>query len=153
MIKAVIFDLDGLLIDSEPIWFEVRKNFMQKFGLDWTNEDHRKQMGVSKQSWANYTYHKIGGKLSLENIIDDILGKMKSSYENGIFKILPGADTALKFCSENYITGLASGSPIVLINTAMKAAGWVQYFSKVVSSDEVDNGKPAPDTYLEIFRG
>lgn len=151
MIKAVIFDLDGLLVDSEPVWFKVRKSFMQQFNLEWTVEDHIKQMGVSTESWANYTYDKIGGKLERERIIDEILNRMISNYENGEVNILTGANTALKYCSENYITGLASGSPLRLINAAIKGAGWSQYFSKVISSDEVDNGKPAPDTYLEIF--
>jgi len=151
MIKAVIFDLDGLLVDSEPVWFKVRKSFMQKFDLEWTDEDHRKQMGVSKKAWASYTYNKIDGKLPLEKIIDEILDRMEYNYKNGKVKILPGANEALEYCSKSYITGLASGSPLRLINAAIKGAGWSQYFSKVVSSDEVDNGKPAPDTYLEIF--
>jgi beta-phosphoglucomutase-like phosphatase (HAD superfamily) len=141
MIKAIIFDLDGLLVDSEPVWFEVRKSFMQKFGLEWTDEDHQKQMGVSKKAWADYTFNKIGGKLSLDKVIEEILKRMVYNYENGNVKILPGANESLEYCSINYITGLASGSPLVLIHAAIKAAGWSQYFSKVVSSDEVNNGK------------
>jgi HAD superfamily hydrolase (TIGR01509 family) len=109
-------------------------------------------MGVSKKAWADYTFNIFGGKLSLDKVIEEILKRMVYNYENGNVKILPGANEALEYCSNNYITGLASGSPLVLINAAIKAADWSQYFSKVVSSDEVNNGKPAPDTYLEIFK-
>jgi len=151
MIKAVIFDLDGLLVDSEPVWFEARKDFMNKFNLDWTDKDHRKQMGVSTEFWANYTYEKIEGRLSHEKIIDEILGRMVSYYEGGEVRILPGADEALKYCSKNYIVGLASGSPLKLINAALKGANWERFFSEIVSSDEVKKGKPNPDTYIEIF--
>lgn len=151
MINAVIYDLDGLLVDSEPVWFRARKDFMSKYGLEWTNEDHKIQMGVSTEFWANYTYEKIGGKCPHDEIIDQILGRMVSYYESGDVVTRPGADEALKYCSDNYIVGLASGSPIRLIEAALKGKGWQHYFRQVVSSDEVPNGKPAPDTYLEIF--
>ena len=151
MINAVIFDLDGLLVDSEPVWFRARKDFMNKFGQDWTDEDHKIQMGVSTEFWADYTYKKIGGKMSREKIVDEILGRMVAFYEGGDVKVMPGAEDALMHCSENYIVGLASGSPLRLIDAALRGRNWGKYFREVVSSDEVPNGKPAPDTYLEIF--
>jgi HAD superfamily hydrolase (TIGR01509 family) len=151
LINAVIFDLDGLLVDTEPVWFRARKDFMNKFGQDWTDEDHKIQMGVSTEFWADYTYKKIDGKMSREKIVDEILGRMVTFYESGDVKVMPGAEDALKYCSENYITGLASGSPLRLIDAALEGRNWRKYFRRVVSSDEVENGKPAPDTYLEIF--
>jgi beta-phosphoglucomutase-like phosphatase (HAD superfamily) len=152
LIEAVIFDLDGLLVDSEPVWFKARKDFMNKFGLEWTVEDHKIQMGVSTEFWANYTYEKIGGRVSHNIIIDEILGRMISYYEDGEVETLPGASEALSYCADNFIVGLASGSPLRLIDAAIKGKGWEHYFREVVSSDEVEKGKPAPDTYLEIFR-
>ena len=77
---------------------------------------------------------------------------MVKYYESGEVTILPGANEALNYCSSNYITGLASGSPLKLINAALEGAKWHKHFMEIVSSDEVDNGKPAPDTYLEIFK-
>ncbi|MFC2084265.1 HAD family hydrolase [Bacteroidota bacterium] len=151
MVKAVVFDLDGLLVDSEPVWFKARKSFMQRFGLTWIDEDHKKQMGVSTNSWANYTYEMINGKLSHQEIIDGILNIMTSYYENGQMQILPGAEEALEYCSNNFIVGLASGSPMRLINAALNGNKWAKYFVEVVSSDEVEHGKPAPDVYMEIF--
>ncbi len=151
MINAVIFDLDGLLVDSEPVWFRARKDFMNRFGLDWTDEDHKIQMGVSTEFWADYTFKKIEGRIPHNEIIDEILGRMTDFYESGEVKLKPGAEEALSYCSENYITGLASGSPLRLINAALKGRDWGKFFKEVVSSDEVAEGKPAPDTYLEIF--
>ena len=152
MISAVIFDLDGLLVDSEPVWFRARKEFMNKYGQEWTDEDHKIQMGVSTEFWADYTYKKISGKISREKIIDEILGRMVSYYEGGDVKVMPGAEEALEYCSGHFVTGLASGSPLRLIDAALNGRNWRKYFREVVSSDEVQNGKPAPDTYLEIFR-
>lgn len=152
MIRAVVFDLDGLLVDSEPVWFEAIKDFLNRFNIEWTDEDQIKQMGARTDVWADNTFKKIDGRVSHEKIIHEILGRMISFYESGEIKIMPGANEALKYCSENYIVGLASGSPLRIINAALKGAGWSQYFREVVSSDEVENGKPAPDSYLEIYK-
>jgi len=152
LIEAVIFDLDGLLVDSEPVWFKARKDFMNKFGLEWTKEDHKIQMGVSTEFWANYTFEKIDSRATHETIVEGILGRMISFYEEGEVETLPGADEALSYCSDNFIVGLASGSPLRLINAAIKGKGWEKYFKEIVSSDEVEKGKPAPDTFLEIYK-
>lgn len=152
MIKAVVFDLDGLLVDSEPVWFEAIKDFLKQFNIEWTEEDQIKQMGARTDVWADNTFKKIDGRVSHEKIISEILGRMISFYESGEIKIMPSANEALKYCSKNYIVGLASGSPIRLINAALNGADWTQYFREVVSSDEVINGKPAPDSYLEIYK-
>ena len=151
MTRAVIFDLDGLLVDTEPIWYEVTKDLFKKYNIEWTEEEQIKQMGARTDVWAENTFKKIDGRVSREKIIHEILGRMISFYESGDIKIMPGAIEALEYCSENYIVGLASGSPMLLINAALNGADWNKYFVEVVSSDEVENGKPAPDSYLEIY--
>lgn len=152
MINAVVFDLDGLLVDSEPMWFRARREIFQRFGLVWTAEDQKQQMGVSTAMWAGYLAQKLQGKLSREEIVTESLGKMAFYYRNGEVRIMPGAREALAYCAGKYKLGLASGSPKLLIDAALRGANWRHFFSEVVSSDAVNRGKPAPDVYLEAMK-
>lgn len=152
MIQAVVFDLDGLLVDSEPMWFRARREIFQRFGLVWTEEDQTKQMGVSTAMWADYLAQKLQGKLSREEIVNESLRKMASYYQTGEVRIMPGAHEALAYSANLYKLGLASGSPKLLINAALSGANWRHFFSEVISSDEVNHGKPAPDVYLAAMK-
>jgi len=152
MLTTVIFDLDGLLVDSEPVWFRVRDEMFQRFGMVWTEADQMKQMGVSTAMWAEYITQKLQGKLSREAIVDESLGKMATYYKTGEVRTMPGATEALGDCSAKYKVGLASGSPKQLIEAALQGANWRRFFQDAVSSDEVQHGKPAPDVYVEVLR-
>lgn len=152
MITTVIFDLDGLLVDSEPMWFRARREIFQRFGLAWTAADQKKQMGVSTAMWADYIAQKLQGKLSREEIVNESLGKMASYYQAGAVRIMPGAREALQYCAGKYKLGLASGSPKLLIDAALSGANWRHFFLEIVSSDEVNHGKPAPDVYWEVMK-
>lgn len=152
MIRAVIFDLDGLLVDSEPIWFRARHEIFQRFGLVWSEADQKQQMGVSTAMWADYIAQKLQGKLSREEIVSESLGKMASYYHAGEVRLMPGAREALEYCAGRFKLGLASGSPKLLIDAALRGADWHHFFSKAVSSDEVARGKPSPDVYLEAMK-
>jgi HAD superfamily hydrolase (TIGR01509 family) len=152
MITAVIFDLDGLLVDSEPMWFRARSEIFQRFSLVWTEAEQKKQMGVSTAMWADYIALKLQGKMSREEIVNESLSKMASYYRAGEVRIMPGAAEALGYCAGKYKLGLASGSPMLLIDAALSGANWRHFFSEMVSSDEVNHGKPAPDVYLEVMK-
>jgi HAD superfamily hydrolase (TIGR01509 family) len=152
MIRAVVFDLDGLLVDSEPMWFRARREIFQRFGLVWTEIDQKKQMGVSTATWADYIAQKLQGKLSREEIVRESLSKMASYYQVGEVRLMPGAREALEYCAGKFKLGLASGSPKLLIDAALRGADWQHYFSETLSSDEVKHGKPAPDVYWEVMK-
>lgn len=152
MIKAVIFDLDGLLVDSEPLWFRARSELFQRFNLVWTDDDQERLMGVSTSFWIEYMSEKLQRKISSKVIEEGILNKMVSYYHAGDVTLMPGAQNALEFCYSRYKLGLASGSPRKLIEAALTGANWSRYFAEVLSSDEVAKGKPAPDVYLEVIR-
>jgi beta-phosphoglucomutase-like phosphatase (HAD superfamily) len=83
MIQAVVFDLDGLLVDSEPMWFRARSEIFQRFGLLWTEADQKKQMGVSTAMWADYLAQKLQDRMSRQEVIDESLSKMASCYQAG----------------------------------------------------------------------
>lgn len=152
LIKAVVFDLDGLLIDSEPVWFRARAEMFGRFGLEWTDADQKRLMGVSTATWIEYLTKKLQGRMSSTEIAEESLSKMVSYYRAGEVPLMPGAGQALEACAGRYKLGLASGSPRVLIDAALSGATWQLFFSEMLSSDEVNRGKPAPDAYLEIMR-
>jgi HAD superfamily hydrolase (TIGR01509 family) len=152
MINAVIFDMDGLLVDSEPSWYRARIELAEQHGKIWTETDQLAMAGVHTDVWVGTLYDKLEGQLSRDEVFEGIIGRMVSYYEAGEVPILPGADEALATCADRYPVGLASGSPMRLIDACLKGAGWSEYFDALITSDELEHGKPAPDVYLEIMR-
>jgi len=151
VIQAVIFDMDGLLVDSEPVWFAARCELLGRFGKQWSEFDQERLMGVSTATWVEYVTRKLEGAMAPEEVLQTIVGMMAAAYESGDVPLLPGASEALQHCAGRYRVGLASGSPRVLIDAALKGADWQRCFERVVSSDECARGKPAPDVYIEIM--
>jgi HAD superfamily hydrolase (TIGR01509 family) len=152
MITTIIFDLDGLLMDTEPLWHQARVEFFKPFGLVWTESDQEQCMGLSTAGWVAYMVKRLDGQLSSQMVQDEIVGRMAQYYGNGHVRILPGAQEALEFSFEKFTLGLASGSYRRLLEAAVQGAGWTKFFAEIVSSDDVPKGKPAPDVYLEIVR-
>jgi HAD superfamily hydrolase (TIGR01509 family) len=152
MIDAVIFDMDGLLVDSEPAWYRARVDLLEQHGKTWTATDQLAMAGVHTDVWVDALYDKLGGQLSRERVFEAIIGRMVGYYEGGEVPIMPGADEALAACAERYRIGLASGSPMRLISACLTGAGWRDHFEALISSDELEHGKPAPDVYLELMR-
>jgi HAD superfamily hydrolase (TIGR01509 family) len=151
VIQAVIFDMDGLLIDSEPIWFRARRDLLRRFGKSWTESDQEPLMGVSTSVWVDYFTEILEGAMPAEAVLNSVMEMMVAAYDDGDVPLLPGADEALRYCVGNFRVGLASGSPRMLIDAALKGAGWQSLFEQTISSDECARGKPSPDVYLEIM--
>jgi HAD superfamily hydrolase (TIGR01509 family) len=152
MIEAVIFDMDGLLVDSEPAWNRARVELLEQHGKTWTESDQLAQAGVHTDVWVGALYDKLEGQLSRELVLDEIIGRMAGYYEGGEVPILPGADEALAACADSYRVGLASGSPTRLIEACLKGASWGDFFDALISSDELEHGKPAPDFSHDLMR-
>lgn len=151
MIQAVIFDMDGLLVDSEPVWYAARRELLARFGKQWSAADQERLMGVSTSTWVDYVTEKLEGALPADQVLHSVLDMMAAAYESGDVPLLPGASAALEHCVPSYRVGLASGSPRLLIDAALTGAGWDSLFEAVISSDECARGKPAPDVYSEIM--
>lgn len=150
-IQAVIFDLDGLLIDSEVAWNEVRTEIAAQRGITWTEGDHRAVMGVSTAEWVAYMTERLALDLSPAEVQDLVAGRMVASYRARIpFK--PGAVELVQRTAARYPTGLASGSTSELIDIVVAAPEFAGRFDAVVSADEVGRGKPHPDVCLETAR-
>lgn len=152
MIKAIIFDMDGLLIDSEPVWFRARKELLGNLNLEWTWDLQRKTLGVSTKDWVEQLYNIVSGAMTRNELQKGVTDRMLKYYANGEVDVMPGADAALKYAKDNFKVGLASGSYKELLYSAVKVKNWASIFDEILSSDDMERGKPHPDVYLETAK-
>jgi HAD superfamily hydrolase (TIGR01509 family) len=147
MIEAVIFDMDGLLVDSEPVWDQARKSMADEAGKDWNKNDHRAVMGASTQEWVDYMINRLDLAISPQRVVHQVIDRMAGLYRAGI-PYFPGAVEAVNLAAQNYPTALASGSHRTLIDTVTADTAMQGKFQVILSADEVGAGKPSPDVYL-----
>jgi HAD superfamily hydrolase (TIGR01509 family) len=151
VIEAVIFDLDGLLIDSEGAWDQVRRRYVADHGGSWRESATREMMGMSSVEWSAYLHDELRVDLPPERISREVAGEVGELYEQGL-PLLPGAVDSVERMAERWPLGLASSSNRELIDRVLALAGVEPLFRATVSSEEVARGKPAPDVYLETAR-
>lgn len=148
MIRAVIFDMDGLLIDSEGFWEEARRTFCRDVGCTWNAADELLVKGHNSVEWAHAIQHRCGLELNEREIIDGVTGLMRNLYGEHL-PLLPGAVQAVQSMADLFPVAIASSSPLALIQEAMSDAGIIDRFQVLVSADHVGRGKPAPDVFLK----
>jgi HAD superfamily hydrolase (TIGR01509 family) len=149
MIEAVVFDLDGVLIDSEPVWEHVRRGLVAGYGGHWADDAQQRLMGMSTQEWARYLSEDLGIGLPPSQVARLVIRRMAAQYQRDL-PLLPGAVDAVRRMAERWPLGLASSSPPALIHTVLTTAGIAPLFKATVSTEEVAQGKPAPDVYLTV---
>ena len=147
-IDAIIFDLDGVLLETEEVWNEVRHDFAVSHGGHWGPEDQPLVMGASSMEWAALMREHNGVRCSDQEIYDGIVDGLRARYAEHL-PLIPGAVDAVRRLAMVYRLGVASSSPREVIEYVLDSAGLRSCFVTVVSSDEVRQGKPAPDVYLE----
>ena len=151
MIEAVVFDLDGVLLDSEHVWDEVREQLARERGGRWHERAQREMMGMSSPEWSAYMHDKIGVPDSPEEINAEVVRRLESLYREHL-PAVPGAKEAVERSAERWPLALASSSNRELIELALELLGVARLFAATVSSEEVPRGKPAPDVYEEAAR-
>ena len=151
MIEAVVFDLDGVLIQSEEVWDEVREAYVRERGGRYDPEIQRALMGMSSTEWSRYLHEVAGVPDAPDEINAEVVARMLAAYRDHL-PLIDGAVDAVRRLAERYPLGLASSSNRPLIDAALAFAGLAKSFRATVSSEEVAHGKPAPDVYVEAAR-
>jgi HAD superfamily hydrolase (TIGR01509 family) len=151
VIDVVIFDLDGLLLDSEQLWDEAREELARERGGRWHDGAQRAMMGMSSPEWSRYMHEQIGLRESPAEISAEVVRRMEALYRKRL-PLVPGAREAVERMAARWPLGLASSSNRSLIDLALELAELEQFFRATLSSEEVARGKPAPDVYLEAAK-
>ena len=151
VIDAVVFDMDGVLLDSEQVWDETREQLAKERGGRWHDQAQKDMMGMSSTEWSRYMHERIGLPEPPEEINREVVERLSATYREHL-PALPGAKEAVERLAARWPLGLASSSNRELIDLALELLGVKQLFAATVSSEEVARGKPAPDVYLEAAR-
>jgi beta-phosphoglucomutase-like phosphatase (HAD superfamily) len=148
-VAAVIFDLDGVLVDSEIWWDEVRIAFARRHGRRWGPSDQAAVMGANSAAWARIMRDRLDLDLDLAEIEREVVDAVVDRYHVEGAPGIDGAIEAVRRIAVDWPSGLASSAHQAVIDAALEATGLADVFQVVVSSDSVARGKPAPDVYLE----
>jgi HAD superfamily hydrolase (TIGR01509 family) len=148
VIDAVVFDLDGVIVDSEQVWNEVREQLTRERGGRWHDRAQRDMMGMSSAEWSRYMHDALGLRESPEEINAEVVRRMIERYRERL-PLIPGAVEAVERLAERWPLGLASSANREIIELVLEESGLGPRFRATVSSEEVERGKPAPDVYLE----
>jgi HAD superfamily hydrolase (TIGR01509 family) len=151
VIEGVVFDLDGLLIETEEIWDEVREELVRERGGRWSESAQRDMMGMSSKEWSQYMHDELGVPDPPDEINRLVVERMAERYREQL-PLLPGAVEAVERIAARWPLAVASSSNRPLIDLVLELSGLASYFRVTVSSEEVERGKPAPDVYLEAAR-
>lgn len=146
-----MFDMDGVLLQSEEVWDAVREEYVRERGGRYDAEVQRAMMGMSSTEWSRYLHDVAGVPGEPEEISAGVVRRMLDAYREHL-PLIPGAVDAVRRVAGEFPLGLASSSNRELIDIALEQAGLAPYFAATVSSEEVAHGKPAPDVYLEAAR-
>jgi HAD superfamily hydrolase (TIGR01509 family) len=151
VIEAVVFDLDGVVVDSEQVWDDVRERLAKERGGRWHDRAQADMMGMSSPEWSRYMHEVIGLSESPQEINDEVVARMLERYCAEL-PLLDGAVEAVRRLASSFPLAVASSSNRPLIEAVLATAGIAELFRATVSSEEVARGKPAPDVYLEAAR-
>ena len=151
-IEAVVFDMDGVLVDTEHLWDEVREALTEEWGGRYTPEAQEAMMGMSSPEWSRYLHEVVGLREPPEVINAEVVRRMLERYEADL-PVVPGAVEAVRrLAGAGYRLAVASSSNRELIDAVLRRLELTELFDATVSSEEVARGKPAPDVYLETSR-
>jgi len=150
-VEAVVFDLDGVIVDSEHVWDEVREQLARERGGRWHDRAQTDMMGMSSPEWSRYMHDVIGLTESPAEIDEEVVRRMLDRYAERL-PLIDGAVDAVARLAGSFRLGLASSSNRPVIDDVLDVSGLASLFGATVSSEEVARGKPAPDVFLEAAR-
>jgi HAD superfamily hydrolase (TIGR01509 family) len=148
--RALVFDLDGVLLDSEQVWNRAKEDLVRESGGRWREDAPRYMMGMSSPEWARYLHEELGVPLDPGSISDDVVRRLERIYRADL-PLIDGAIEAVERFAGSVPLGLASSSNREIIDLFLELTGLGPRFAATISSEEVARGKPAPDVYLEVL--
>jgi HAD superfamily hydrolase (TIGR01509 family) len=151
MTAAVVFDLDGVLLDSEQVWNEAKEQLVRERGGSWREQAPHDMMGMSSPEWSAYLRDELGVELEPAAISDAVVARLEQIYRERL-PLIDGAIEAVERLAERWPLGLASSSNREIIDLFLQLSGLAGLFAVTLSSEEVARGKPNPDVYLEAAR-
>ena len=151
MIEAVVFDLDGVLLDTEEVWDEARRRLADERGGRWPPDAQRSMMGMSSPQWSQYMHDVVGLPDTPEEISAEVVKRLEALYRERL-PLIEGALDAVRRIGARWPLGIASSSNRPLIDLFLELTRTRDLFAATVSSEEVSGGKPLPDVYLEAAR-
>jgi HAD superfamily hydrolase (TIGR01509 family) len=150
-IEAVVFDLDGVLVQSEELWDAARRELAEEHGIDWPDDATDAMMGMSSKEWSRYMHDEVGVPDPPEEINRRVLEWVEKRYREDL-PWIEGAREAVRRIGAEFPLGLATSSNREIIDIVVEVGGFEDLLKVTVSSEEVERGKPAPDVYLEATR-
>jgi HAD superfamily hydrolase (TIGR01509 family) len=147
-VEAVVFDLDGVIVDSEHVWDEVREELARERGGRWHERAQTDMMGMSSPEWSRYMHDVIGLRESPAEIDAEVVRRMLDRYTDEL-PLIDGAVEAVSRMAGSFRLALASSSNRPVIDAVLEVSGLAPLFEATISSEEVERGKPAPDVFLE----
>ncbi|GAA2499288.1 HAD family hydrolase [Winogradskya humida] len=150
-IEAVVFDLDGVIIDTEEVWEEVRRGYVAEHGREFLPDTQTRMMGMSTGEWSTHLSEEVGVPRAPEQVATDVLARMAERYRADL-PLIPGSVDAVRRLAADFPIALASSSARILIDQVLETAGITDLFRTTLSTEEVPRGKPEPDVYLEATK-
>jgi len=149
MIRGIIFDLDGVLIESEPLYIEAEIEIFNKHGIPLTKEVAYKYLGLKFEDYINIIARFFNKKVDIEEISKEYAERLKIMYEEGIIPLTPNSLEVLAELKKTYLLALATSQKKQLAKIVMEKKGLSEFFEHGVYKEDVKNGKPDPEVFLK----
>jgi HAD superfamily hydrolase (TIGR01509 family) len=149
-IEAVVFDLDGVLVDTEGMWDGLRRELAAESGRPWPPDATARMLGMSTPEWSHYMAGTVAVPGTDEEVARTVIDRMAKRYAVRL-PLIPGAVETVERLAGRWRLGLATSSPRVLIDAVLDASGLTDAFEATVSTEEVAAGKPSPAVYQAVI--
>jgi HAD superfamily hydrolase (TIGR01509 family) len=149
---AVVFDNDGLLLDTESVWTRAEQDLFERRGIEFTPAHKRELVGTSAEIAGGVLERRLGEPGRAAELIEELNALVVAELEHGVEAMVGARELLYALKERGTPIGLVSNSPLVFVKRSLEIAGFHDHFDVVLSAHEVAAPKPAPDPYLEACR-